>query len=55
MDGPTEWSKASKVDGAGLRWTVQNDIKWTVQKMKLHGPQKCVGGQKGMKVDVSQK
>ena len=38
--------------------TVQNDIKWTVQKtkvdgqqkMKLDGPKKCVGGQKGLKV-----
>ena len=23
-------SKAQKVDGHGLKWTVQNDIKWTV-------------------------
>ena len=43
-----------KIDGPGFKWTVQNEIKWAVQKRKVDGPQKMkldVGGQKGMKVD----
>ena len=28
----SERSKAQKVDGHGLKWTVQNDIKWTVHE-----------------------
>ena len=28
--GESGRSKAPKVDGLGLKWTVQNDIKWTV-------------------------
>ena len=65
----SERSKAQKVDSHGLKWTVQNDIKWTVhesgrskktkvdgpQKMKLNGPKKCVGGQRGLKVDGPEK
>ena len=52
--GESGRSKAPKVDGPGFKWTVQNEIKWAVQKRKVDGPQKMkldVGGQKGMKVD----
>ena len=42
MEGP----KGHKVHG--LR-------KWTVHYTKVNGTQKCVGGQKGMKVDGPQK
>ena len=38
--GESGRSKAPKVDGPGLKWTVQNDIKWTAQITKVGGPQK---------------
>ena len=49
-----------KIDGPGFKWTVQNDIKWTVYesgrptKNETGRLQKCVGGQKRMKVDGTQ-
>ena len=63
--GESGRSKAPKVDGPGLNWTVHNNIKWTVyesgrskkrkwtvhKKMKLDGPQNCVVNLKTMKVD----
>ena len=49
--GESGRSKAPKVDGTGLKWTVRKDIKGTVQNTKVDSPQKSRGGQKGMKVD----
>ena len=33
--GESGRSKAPKVDGPGLKWTVKNDIKWTVYESGL--------------------